>query len=70
MPDILLVALGLDAYWGVPLSELAVTTDWFRRAAASIRRFADPIGILQEGGHSCSELGENLSAFLGAAIDG
>ena len=60
---------GLDAYQGDPLSVLAVTTDRFRRTAASIGRFAGPIGILQEGGYSCSEFDENLSAFLGA-IDG
>jgi hypothetical protein len=50
-------------------ADIAVESDGFRRVAASIGRFAGPIGILQEGGYPCPELGENLSAFLGA-IDG
>ncbi|WP_210238920.1 MULTISPECIES: histone deacetylase family protein [unclassified Mesorhizobium] len=33
-PDVLLVALGLDAYRGDPLSVLDVTTDGFRKAAS------------------------------------
>ncbi|MBB6413755.1 histone deacetylase family protein [Mesorhizobium sangaii] len=68
-PDVLLVALGLDAYRGDPLSVLDVSTDGFRQAARAISDFCGPIGLLQEGGYPCSELGDNLVAFLGA-IDG
>ncbi|MER8824149.1 histone deacetylase family protein [Mesorhizobium sp. M0991] len=65
-PDVLLVALGLDAYRGDPLSVLDVTTDGFRKAARVIGNFDAPIAMLQEGGYPCPELGENLVAFLGA----
>jgi acetoin utilization deacetylase AcuC-like enzyme len=68
-PDVLLVALGLDAYRGDPLSVFSVTTDGFRRAGEVIGAFAGRIGILQEGGYPCPELGENLTAFLGS-VDG
>ncbi|MER8950133.1 histone deacetylase family protein [Mesorhizobium sp. M0809] len=65
-PDILLVALGLDAYRGDPLSVFDVTAEGFRRAAQVIDDCARPIAMLQEGGYPCPELGDNLVAFLGA----
>ncbi|KUM28402.1 hypothetical protein AU467_34680 [Mesorhizobium loti] len=68
-PDVLLIALGLDAYRGDPLSVFEVTTNGFRQAAETIGAFNEPIAILQEGGYPCPELGENLVAFLDA-IDG
>jgi acetoin utilization deacetylase AcuC-like enzyme len=69
VPDVLLVALGLDAFGGDPLSVLTVTTDGFRRAGEAVGRFRGPVGMLQEGGYPCPELGDNLTAFLGA-VDG
>ncbi|TIQ38820.1 MAG: histone deacetylase family protein, partial [Mesorhizobium sp.] len=67
-PDVLLVSLGLDAYRADPLSVFDVSTDGFRRAAETIGSFDGPVAMLQEGGYHCSELGDNLVAFL-AAID-
>jgi acetoin utilization deacetylase AcuC-like enzyme len=46
--DVLLVALGLDAYRGGPLSVLSVTADGFRRAGEAVGGFVGRIGILQE----------------------
>ena len=63
-PDVMLVSLGLDTYYGDPLSVFDVTTDGIRRAGAAIGRLQRPIAILQEGGYPCAELGQNLVAFL------
>ncbi|RUV40536.1 histone deacetylase family protein, partial [Mesorhizobium sp. M5C.F.Ca.IN.020.29.1.1] len=68
-PDVLLVALGLDAYRGDPLSVLDISTDGFRKAARAISDFNGPMAMLQEGGYPCPELGDNLVAFLGAIDD-
>ncbi|RWJ04428.1 MAG: histone deacetylase family protein [Mesorhizobium sp.] len=65
-PDVLLIALGLDAYRGDPLSVFDVSTNGFRKAARAVSDFNGPVAMLQEGGYPCPELGDNLVAFLGA----
>lgn len=62
--DILIVALGLDAFEGDPFGGLAVTTAGFARIASACARLALPTVIVQEGGYLCPELGENLASFL------
>lgn len=64
-PDILVVALGLDAFRGDPFAGLAVSTPGFERIAREIAALGLPTVIVQEGGYLCPELGDNLSAFLG-----
>jgi acetoin utilization deacetylase AcuC-like enzyme len=63
-PDILIVALGLDAFAGDPFAGLAVTTPGFTRIATEIAALRLPTVIVQEGGYLCPELGDNLAAFL------
>ena len=63
-PDALVIALGLDAYEGDPLSGLAISTDGFARIANRIAAMALPTVIVQEGGYLAEELGQNLSSFL------
>lgn len=65
-PDLMVVALGLDAYEGDPFGGLGVTTPGFARIAEAIAALALPTVIVQEGGYLCPELGANLEAFLGA----
>ena len=64
-PDVLVVALGLDAYVGDPLAGLAITTGGFGMIAAEISRLGLPTLLVQEGGYLCDGLGANLAAFLG-----
>lgn len=64
--DLLVLALGLDAYEGDPFGGLAVTTDGFARIASAVAGLGLPTVIVQEGGYPCPELGTNLEAFLGA----
>ena len=65
-PDVLVVALGLDAAESDPFGGLAVTTDGFARIAEHIAGLGLPSLLVQEGGYLSDELGANLAAFLGA----
>ncbi|MDT8325822.1 MAG: histone deacetylase family protein [Roseovarius sp.] len=62
--DVVVVALGLDAYAGDPFKGLAITTPGFGRIGAAIAGLGVPTLFVQEGGYLCDELGENLTAAL------
>ncbi|MBB4304743.1 acetoin utilization deacetylase AcuC-like enzyme [Rhodobium orientis] len=62
--DVLVVALGLDAFEGDPFGGLAVTTAGFARIADALAGLKLPTVIVQEGGYLCPELGPNLTSFL------
>jgi len=62
--DVLVVALGLDAYEKDPLKGLAITTPGFARIGAAIARLGLPTLFVQEGGYLSEELGHNLTSFL------
>ncbi|WP_111428388.1 histone deacetylase family protein [Rhodobacteraceae bacterium DSL-40] len=64
-PDVLVLALGLDAHEADPYQGLAVTTPGFTRIAARIAGLGLPTVIVQEGGYLSEHLGPNLTAFLG-----
>jgi acetoin utilization deacetylase AcuC-like enzyme len=65
-PDILIIALGLDAFEKDPFAGLAVTAAGFEKIAEQCAKLALPTVIIQEGGYLCPELGDNLTRFLGA----
>lgn len=62
--DVLIVALGLDAYEKDPLKGLAVTTPGFSRIGSAIAKLGLPTLLVQEGGYLSDELGQNLTSFL------
>lgn len=62
--DVVVVALGLDAYENDPLKGLAITTDGFGRIGAAIASLKCPTLFVQEGGYLSEELGHNLTSFL------
>ncbi|MAN98834.1 histone deacetylase family protein [uncultured Roseovarius sp.] len=62
--DVVVVALGLDAYEGDPFQGLAITTPGFGRIGAAIAGLGLPTLFVQEGGYLCKELGENLTSVL------
>ncbi|WP_294607811.1 histone deacetylase family protein [Roseovarius sp.] len=62
--DVVVVALGLDAYEGDPFKGLAITTPGFGRIGAAIAGLGLPTLFVQEGGYLCAELGENLTSTL------
>ncbi len=63
-PDVLVVALGLDAYEGDPLFGLRITTEGFRRIGAAVGGLRLSSVLIQEGGYLTDALGANLAAFL------
>ena len=64
-PQVLVVSLGFDMAADDPLSEVGITTDGFRRAAALISSLGLPSVLVQEGGYLGPSLGRNAVAFLG-----
>jgi len=63
-PDVLVVALGLDASEHDPLAFLAITTGGFRRIGGALGAMNLPTVIVQEGGYLSEYLGPNLAAAL------
>jgi acetoin utilization deacetylase AcuC-like enzyme len=66
-PDVIVVALGLDAHENDPFQGLAVTTPGFARIAERIAKAGKPMLIVQEGGYLQPDLGANLTSFLSGA---
>lgn len=62
--DVVVVALGLDAFIGDPFKGLAITEAGFGRIATAIASLGMPCLFVQEGGYLCEELGANLTAVL------
>ena len=62
--DVVVVALGLDAFIDDPFKGLAVTTPGFHRIGAAIARLGLPCLFVQEGGYLCDGLGDNLTSVL------
>lgn len=62
--DVIVVALGLDAYEGDPFQGLGVSTPGFARIGAAIAAMGLPTLFVQEGGYICDGLGANLTSVL------
>ncbi len=62
--DVIVVALGLDAYENDPLKGLAITTKGFSAIGGAIAAAGLPVLLVQEGGYLSEELGENIASFL------
>ncbi|WP_339714248.1 histone deacetylase family protein [uncultured Sneathiella sp.] len=63
-PDVLFVALGLDAFEGDPLIGLSITTKGFGQIADRIARLGMPTVLVQEGGYNRDFLGANITSFI------
>ena len=68
-PDVLIVALGLDASEADPLAFFGVTTDGFRHIGTLLAQADLPTLLVQEGGYISDVLGANLVAVLGGFED-
>ncbi|MFP7570279.1 histone deacetylase family protein [Marivita sp. S2033] len=67
--DVVVVALGLDAFIDDPFKGLAITTPGFARIGAAIAGLGLPCLFVQEGGYICDALGANLTSVLGGYRD-
>ena len=63
-PDVLFVALGLDAFERDPLIGLKITTEGFGRIGSAIADLGLPTVLVQEGGYNRDFLGANINSFL------
>lgn len=63
-PDALVLALGFDIYKDDPQSQVAVTTEGFRRLGEAIGALGLPSVIVQEGGYHLQSLEANARAFF------
>jgi acetoin utilization deacetylase AcuC-like enzyme len=63
-PEVLVVALGLDASEHDPLAFLRITNEGFRRIGSALGGLGLPTVIVQEGGYLTEHLGANLVAAL------
>jgi len=63
-PDVLFVALGLDAFEGDPFAGLGITTKGFGAIAANIAHLGFPTVLVQEGGYNRDHLGANITSFI------
>ena len=59
-----IVSLGVDTYWNDPISDLALTTDGYRRCGEVVKQLGIPTLILQEGGYDIEAIGRNVHAWL------
>lgn len=66
-PDVLIIALGLDASESDPLKGLSVTTNGFKQIGKAIADFDLPTVFVQEGGYLSDVLSDNLAAVLSSA---
>jgi acetoin utilization deacetylase AcuC-like enzyme len=64
--DVVLIALGLDAYEADPLKGLSITTQGFSLIGQSIKELGLPVLAIQEGGYLAPALADNLQVFLEA----
>lgn len=64
--DVLVLALGLDAFEGDPFAGLTVSTSGFGQIGALVASLGLPTVAVQEGGYLCPQLGDNLAAVLRA----
>lgn len=67
--DVIVIALGLDAFIDDPFKGLAITTEGFARIGAAIAGLDLPTILVQEGGYLCDELGDNLASVLNGFQD-
>ena len=63
-PSMVIVSLGVDTYWNDPISDLALTTDGYRRCGSIVRQLGLPTVVLQEGGYDIEAIGRNVHAWL------
>lgn len=63
-PDLVVLALGLDASGADPLACMRVTGEGFARMGEMLGAIRKPTVIIQEGGYPSPVLGDNLTRFM------
>jgi len=63
-PGLIVVSLGVDAFYNDPISDLGVTADGFERQGALVAELGLPTVVLQEGGYDVETIGDNVRRWL------
>ena len=63
-PDVVVLALGLDASEADPFACMKVTSEGFARMGEMLGAMKKPTAIIQEGGYPSPILGDNLIRFM------
>ena len=63
-PSLVVLSLGVDTYWNDPISDLALTTEGYRRSGKLLGELGLPVVVLQEGGYDVEAIGRNVHAWL------
>lgn len=63
-PDVLILSLGLDIYEGDDLSDIGVTSEFFKEIAVTVSRLGIPVLGLLEGGYDLDHLAINGANFI------
>lgn len=62
-PDVLILSLGLDIYEEDPLSDIGVSSDYFKEIAQVVSQLGIPVLALLEGGYDIKHLNVNGANF-------
>ncbi|MFA6716544.1 MAG: hypothetical protein WCS27_14275, partial [Victivallaceae bacterium] len=62
-PEALILSLGLDIFEGDPLSDIGVSSAFFKEIAESVMKLGVPILALLEGGYDMKDIGRNGANF-------
>ena len=62
-PEVLILSLGLDIFEGDPLSDIGVSSAFFKEIAESVLKLGIPVLALLEGGYDMNGLGCNGANF-------
>jgi len=62
-PEVLILSLGLDIFKGDPLSDIGVSSAFFKEIAESVMKLGIPVLALLEGGYDMKDLGRNGANF-------
>jgi acetoin utilization deacetylase AcuC-like enzyme len=68
-PEVLIVSLGLDIYEGDPLSDIGVSSEFFKEIAETVSRLGIPVLGLLEGGYDMESLATNGANFIEALAE-
>ena len=62
-PEVLILSLGLDIFEDDPLSDIGVSSDFFREIAETVDKLGVPVLALLEGGYDMKDLARNGANF-------
>lgn len=68
-PEVLIVSLGLDIFEGDPLSDMGVSSEFFKEIARTVSKLGVPILGLLEGGYDMNSLANNGANFIEALAE-